>query len=97
MSDWESLRVQLNLPAVEEEEVSDEMEGFAEIPVLHPEKQATDDIDEVYPDDAAVAAAEARVDAGFEEIIATEWPDATTPATVVEHEEDAEDATVSGA
>ncbi len=36
LSDWESLRVQLNLPAVEED-TSDDMPIIPELPVLYPE------------------------------------------------------------
>jgi segregation and condensation protein B len=46
LSDWESLRVQLNLPAVEED-TSDDMPPVPELPVLYPESdEADEEIDE---------------------------------------------------
>jgi len=41
LSDWESLRVQLNLPAVEED-TSDEMPVIPELPILYPESDEAD-------------------------------------------------------
>ncbi|MDH4072351.1 MAG: SMC-Scp complex subunit ScpB, partial [Gammaproteobacteria bacterium] len=89
LSDWESLRVQLNLPAVDEnEDVGTDMPQIAEvtrIPMLEPES----------PDDTAVVEKEAVGDnqpldeqAGFAEndfepIEATEWPRPTASDTVV--------------
>jgi segregation and condensation protein B len=45
LSDWESLRVQLNLPAVEEDEGT-EMPEVPELPVLYPEIDDEDDGDD---------------------------------------------------
>jgi segregation and condensation protein B len=45
LSDWESLRVQLNLPAVEEDEGT-EMPDIPELPVLQPEISDEDDDDD---------------------------------------------------
>lgn len=87
LSDWESLRVQLNLPAVDEEMESDDAVDFAEIPVLFPDEQEGNANVEDDPDEAAVAAAEALVDADFEEIVATEWPD---PSAAEGNAEDSE-------
>ena len=42
LSDWESLRVQLNLPAVEED-TSDDMPLIPELPVLYPESDEADE------------------------------------------------------
>ncbi len=106
LSDWESLRVQLNLPAVDEETESDDAVDIPEIPVLYPDEQEDNANVEDDPDEAAVAAAEALVDADFEEIVATEWPDPSGPEGDTEDSEraqetqvEAEDAgaTVSGA
>jgi segregation and condensation protein B len=60
LSDWESLRVQLNLPAVEEDEGT-EMPAVPELPVLYPEVDEedigdeSDDIESAFdPDDPDV-------------------------------------------
>jgi len=89
LSDWESLRVQLNLPAVEEdtEVTADDAVDIPEIPVLYPDEQGAEASAEDDPGVAAGAAAEALVDADFEEIVATEWPD---PATQEEHANESE-------
>jgi segregation and condensation protein B len=74
LSDWETLRVQLNLPAVEEDEVAVEMAEVTNIPVLAPEEE--DDVDE--DDDIDIDnIPELIADTGFQEIVATEWPDPT--------------------
>ena len=75
LSDWESLRVQLNLPAVDEDEMPETDVDTAEIPVLYAEERPEEEVDETEPDAEALAAAEALVDAGFEGIVATDWPD----------------------
>lgn len=86
LADWESLRVQLNLPAVDEEEetgaVSEPEPEPAEVtplPVLAPEAESAADEQEpsekAEPDADELARAEALADTGFEEIIAKEWPD----------------------
>jgi len=102
LSDWESLRVQLNLPAVDEETEWDDEFDVAKIPVLYPDELEGDAGVENDPDEAAVAAAEALVDVDFEEIVATEWPDASAhdgspadTATEQEAEIDTEDAEAS--
>jgi segregation and condensation protein B len=41
LSDWESLRVQLNLPEVEED-LTEELDAPSEVPVLYPEIEAED-------------------------------------------------------
>jgi len=89
LSDWESLRVQLNLPAVEEdtEVTADDAVDIPEIPVLYPDEQGAEASAEDDPGVAAGAAAEALVDADFEEIVATEWPD---PASQEEHANESE-------
>jgi hypothetical protein len=45
LSDWESLRVQLNLPEVEED-LTPETDAPPDVPVLYPELEAEDDGDE---------------------------------------------------
>jgi segregation and condensation protein B len=81
LSDWESLRVQLNLPAVEDsEEQQMEAGEVLEIPVLHAEIEgAGDDDGEV--DDGAV---NMPADHGFEELVASEWPEANGSLPVLE-------------
>lgn len=81
MSDWESLRVQLDLPEVEGTDTVDEGAVPPEalnIPVLSAEEDADDD--EPAPDADKLAEAEALADSGFEEIVAQEWPSAAHAA-----------------
>ncbi|MDH5215582.1 MAG: SMC-Scp complex subunit ScpB [Gammaproteobacteria bacterium] len=63
LSDWESLRVQLNLPDVESQDVELEGGEVTELPVLYPEiaVDANDDND--------------GDDTEFTEIVAKPWPD----------------------
>lgn len=79
MSDWESLRVQLDLPDVEETandsgdpEVAD-VHDIAAVAPAPPDD--TDADEEPEPDASAMAQAEALADANFEEIVASEWPE----------------------
>lgn len=46
LADWESLRVQLNLPEVEED-TFDEPASVTELPVLHPQLPDVDDLDKL--------------------------------------------------
>ena len=66
LSDWESLRVQLNLPEVEEQAVTSAEETVgaivSDLPVLYPEESEDDDGEE-YPDEDEVAAALAKAEA----------------------------------
>ena len=80
LSDWESLRVQLNLPEVEQD-TSEEQPSVPDIPVLYPEIPA-DDAEEVSDEDVegaveAVQAIEASLDdeEEEEELVVSEWPD----------------------
>lgn len=61
LSDWESLRVQLNLPEVEED-VSEETPGGPDLPVLYPE------IPELTP-------IEGEADETDADLVVSEWPD----------------------
>lgn len=82
LSDWESLRVQLNLPAVAEDEQEADVESaeITDLPVLYPEVEASNESGDEPP-----AAREERT---FEEIVATEWPDPNEiPVTVVTDDE----------
>ena len=107
LSDWESLRVQLNLPAVDEDESATEVEAetgaetgaetataseiqaSADIPVLYAQEPDTAEAAEDEPDEEAVAAAESLVDGGFEEIVASAWPDPSEHLGGATREEDA--------
>lgn len=66
LSDWESLRVQLNLPEVEDQAVTGTEETVeavvADLPVLYPEESEDDDGEE-FPDEDEVAAALAKAEA----------------------------------
>ena len=75
LSDWETLRVQLNLPAVEEDEVQADSAEVTNLPVLPPEDE--EDIDE--DDDIDLENIPALIaDTGFQEIVASEWPNPPT-------------------
>ena len=70
LSDWESLRVQLNLPEVEED-TSEDDGAVHEIPVLYPEvgeDDEGDDVDENEEDLELPSLDE-------EELVVSEWPD----------------------
>jgi segregation and condensation protein B len=77
LSDWESLRVQLNLPEVEEDTSSDEPPEIPELPVLEPDTASdsnelpeltAEDIPELKP-----IAVETRQEE--DELVVSEWPD----------------------
>ena len=73
LSDWESLRVQLNLPEVEED-LTGTTDEVTDLPVLYPEIGVEDE--ESAP--ASVEeqlAAEAEVPIDDDELIIAEWPD----------------------
>ena len=74
LSDWESLRVQLDLPAVDEEQGT-AIPEVRELPVMPAEGEGEGANDGEVVDPAALAEAEALADSGFEELVATEWPD----------------------
>ena len=82
LSDWESLRVQLNLPEVEETQATDDSSESFEIPVLQPqgtdEEPGANDIPELTPDESPEDLPEESSDAAIEEIeelVVSEWPD----------------------
>ena len=97
LSDWESLRVQLNLPAVDENQAGEVTEGEAtesasvtDIPELEPESFGdTVVFEQVTPTEASGAVDEdpeqdsATVDDDLEPIAATEWPGPEVSDTVV--------------
>ena len=88
LSDWESLRVQLNLPEVEEDR-SDEFASVAELPVLHPEgtEEPGQNLPAVETDSVAMQQ--------LDELVVNEWPDPTGADDAVADDED-QDATASG-
>jgi len=69
LSDWESLRVQLNLPEVEED-TSEDQPVIPDLPVLYPEVRHDEE-------DAAEEGDESPAPAGEtgDELIVSEWPD----------------------
>ena len=85
LSDWESLRVQLNLPEVEED-TSDEAPIIPELPVLYPEIEEDEDDaekDEMTEASGAVAEADGNTpsvaavisETDADELVVSEWPD----------------------
>ncbi len=101
LSDWESLRVQLNLPEVEEPAGVD-IDATADVPVLYPEVEAEEsqarepadeevqDAEELLPDIADVE----------EQLVVSEWPDPNKPTVIASLEsgdaEDDKDASANG-
>ena len=82
LSDWESLRVQLNLPEVEEG-ASEGPGEVAEVPVLYPEIDAA----KRSPEDPAPdsdAPAPSGSEPGEEELVVSEWPDPLAPVASLE-------------
>ena len=104
LSDWESLRVQLNLPEVEEEVGEAELGAVTDLPVIPTEDDEVVNADSLDDTDIAEALPESALDPevsaeasnkqsadvpvlspdtvaeltrdhGFEEIVATEWPE----------------------
>ena len=73
LSDWESLRVQLNLPAVDEDEDGVPTGEVTELPALYAEGEeavSTEDSEEAVVRESALEA-----DPSLEPIEATAWPD----------------------
>jgi segregation and condensation protein B len=80
LSDWETLRVQLNLPAVaEDEEPETETAEITDLPLLYPDREPDDD-EGTAPADEEVGISAEEIDEaphaadGFEAIPATKWP-----------------------
>ncbi|MBT8090607.1 MAG: SMC-Scp complex subunit ScpB [Gammaproteobacteria bacterium] len=74
LADWESLRVQLNLPEVEDH-LDDDIAGAEaaaakDLPVLFPVGEPESDKAEAQPDIAVVVE-----DEDYEELLVSEWPD----------------------
>lgn len=106
LSDWESLRVQLNLPEVEDNAVAIEAADVTTLPVRQvgagdsaqpsPETEAPATDEPVEESVQAPAAKE-----GFEEIVATKWPDPAKTRPDIEPQDalttgEGVDATASG-
>jgi segregation and condensation protein B len=77
LSDWESLRVQLNLPAVDEDELVVASAEVTNLSVDHSESgDETDEIDpELVIEDLADSDTGQFSEEDFEELVANEWPD----------------------
>ncbi len=86
LSDWESLRVQLNLPAVDEDEEEEELPtgDVTELPVVYREGEEEDSTadSEKLPDIKPGV----KADLGIEPIAATEWPDPTDATAILQVE-----------
>ena len=74
LSDWETLRVQLDLPAVEEDEIPVETAEIMELPpIVVEDEEEADDYDDFDINEIPALTA----DTGFQKIVASEWPDPT--------------------
>jgi segregation and condensation protein B len=98
LSDWETLRVQLNLPQVSEDEVEPETAEITDLPILYPARDPDDDEHGDPIDERAIDASEddvARDNSGFEAIPATRWPAPVEvlPAVSAEDPNDEDDDT----
>lgn len=93
LSDWESLRVQLNLPEVEEGDAASE-DTVSDVPVLYPEIGSEGDesenasIEPGEPETADAAPAE-------DELVVSDWPDPLRPVASFETTEVNDDKDVS--
>ncbi len=88
LSDWESLRVQLNLPAVDEDEEPEPTVPVIDLPVLYPEDEDGDGHEAAVDDEPEVAAIEVEAEAAIE----TEDSTSDEPRAVVEDIPDIEAA-----
>ena len=88
LSDWESLRVQLNLPAVDEDEEPEPTIPVTDLPVLYPEDEEKDNDEAVVADEPEVAGIEVEEEAAIE----TEDSASDEPRAVVEDIPDIEAA-----
>jgi segregation and condensation protein B len=84
LSDWESLRVQLNLPAVDEDDVEVPTGEVTELPVLYPEGEA----ERAAADGDELPGSAAALDPDLEPIEATEWPDPSGGTTIIHTDPD---------
>ncbi len=84
LSDWESLRVQLNLPAVDEDDEELPTGEVTELPGLHPEGEEADSTED--SEELPVLEPESEADPSLEPIQATEWPDPKDAAVILKAE-----------
>jgi segregation and condensation protein B len=98
LSDWESLRVQLNLPEVEEPGDSDDKSDTVTVPVLYPEggdpesesgaanlsanDDEHEDLPELEPVELEEEAGELQAESEVEELVVSEWPDPAEPTGI---------------
>jgi segregation and condensation protein B len=75
LSDWETLRVQLNLPDVSEDEAEPETAEITDLPVLVLPQEHTFDEDTLTEDLPVLEEEAASAAPDFEEIPATRWPE----------------------
>jgi len=77
LSDWETLRVQLNLPAVEEDELPVEMAEVRELPAIlvEDEEEESADNDDVGIDIDEIPAL--LTETSIQKLVASEWSDVT--------------------
>ena len=78
LSDWETLRVQLNLPEVSEDEAEPDTAEITDLPVLYPQDDENDDdlVEDLPALSSGDSSHEAQGDsAAFEPIPATSWPE----------------------
>jgi segregation and condensation protein B len=101
LSDWESLRVQLNLPEVEEDATAS-TDGTVDVPVLYPEQaeeaasaEEAGGEDVVEPEEALPQIADVE-----EQLVVSEWPDPNKPVVVASLDtgdnDDDKDASANG-
>ena len=81
LSDWESLRVQLNLPAVDEDDEELPAGEVTELPGLHPEGEEEDRTED--SEELPVLEPGSEADQSLEPIQATEWPDPKDAAVIL--------------
>jgi segregation and condensation protein B len=84
LSDWESLRVQLNLPAVEEDQDQAPGGDVTDLPVLYPEGEDEDGV--VEAENLPDIESQLSADDGVEPIEATEWPDPNDATALLQAE-----------
>jgi len=84
LSDWESLRVQLNLPAVDEDDEELPAGEVTELPGLHPEGEEEDRTED--SEELPVLEPGSEADQSLEPIQATEWPDPKDAAVILKAE-----------
>ena len=101
LSDWESLRVQLNLPEVEEDATAS-ADGTVDVPVLYPEQAEEAAWAEEAGNEDVVESEEALAEIADveEQLVVSEWPDPNKPVVVASLDtgdnDDDKDASANG-